>query len=264
MPEVSLALPPVPDYDDVVDRNQMVILKTQGDLTVRGGDIALTRRGDLMLNDEVYHALFSFVQFWRYNYPALWTLFHTMLSAQAGALAAEANLNNLPTPVWNSSVPSPSEWPTPEFGSGLWAAVDRHELSKQAADVYASTIILVIDWALGNLCKDMEANATEWNNAGAPIGGRSLGEGLRAAGNNFRHADEWLVATSLSGRQMQSIRVLSDFLQEPVAHGGSMRPFARDRSQDVLEVICEGNFMLLEAKVFEFAHSLAVHRRARV
>jgi hypothetical protein len=56
-----------PAYDDVVERFGIDILGTPGGLVLKGGDIALTKRGELMLNHADYSAMLRLVQGWRYN-----------------------------------------------------------------------------------------------------------------------------------------------------------------------------------------------------
>lgn len=59
--------------------------------------------------------------------------------------------------------------------------------------------------------------------AGPKTHGRNVGGMIEASGNNFRHADEWLVGTPSDRRHMKSIEILSDILQEPPPPNGSIR-----------------------------------------
>jgi len=98
----------VPDYDDIVQRNGIEVLKKPGDLVIRNGDIAVSRWGDLMLVDEDYCVFFKLVQAWRYNVPTLKVLFEASIgSAQHGRdleveredLAAQLSMSSrLPIP----------------------------------------------------------------------------------------------------------------------------------------------------------------------
>jgi hypothetical protein len=62
-----MQLPPAPSQEEIVTKFNLEILKSPADLVVRNGDIAMTKSGDLMLNDEHYSAMRRFVSTWRFN-----------------------------------------------------------------------------------------------------------------------------------------------------------------------------------------------------
>jgi len=88
-------LPLVPAYDAVVERNKIETLQKPGDLTTRNGDIAVTRWGDLMLNDEDYSAFFKLVQTCRYNFPTLKVLFAAPIEIAQHRKSLEEELDGL-------------------------------------------------------------------------------------------------------------------------------------------------------------------------
>src|SRR5579859_4619271 len=83
---------PVPDYDKIIDRHNIEMLKQPGDLAVVDGDLALTRRGDLMLNSSEYSAMFRLVTWWRFNYPVMSVMFDAIFPPEAEAGQLERDL----------------------------------------------------------------------------------------------------------------------------------------------------------------------------
>lgn len=248
----------VPAYDAVVDRNAITLLLVPGDLTVRDGDIALTRWGDLMLNDETYSALVRFVQFWRHNFPTLRTLFDIFVRSHEDEEQAKAEMDGLGSRVWK-----PAEAPLGNLNVTAYHALnERIGATKESRGIYAGTIVLVIGRALGTLRGDLGATMDDWRSAGPQFQRRSVGEIFDASGNNFRHADEWRIAASADARQMKSVRILSDVLEEPIPDSGSIRGFARDISAEILDVLSGRDFMRLEAVVFAFLNDLVARVRA--
>jgi hypothetical protein len=56
---------------------------------------------------------------------------------------------------------------------------------------------------------------------------------------------------------MKWIEIFSDILPEPLPLDGSICAFAKDISQEVLDILACGDFMRLESKIFAFANDLA-------
>jgi len=249
----------VPSYDELVARNGITILQAPGDLTIRDGDIAMTRWGDLMLNDETYSAVVRFVQFWRYNFPTLRTLFDMVVTSQAEEEQAQSEMDSLGSTAWQ-----------PDKGllggldlAALHAINERIGAIQESRGVLAGTIILVIGRAAATLRNDLGATMDEWRAVGPLMHGRSVGEAFEAAGNNFRHADEWLVAKTPNNQQLKSVSVLSDILQEPLPANGSIRTFARDISVDILDALSHRDFVKLETAVFAFINGLIARVQSR-
>lgn len=248
----------VPTYDAVVERNSITVLLTPGDLTLRNGDIAVTRRGDLMLNDEIYSALVRFVQFWRHNFPTLRTLFDSVVRSHEDEERATAEMDRLGSLTWE-----PAQGPLGNLGVTAFHALnERIDATRESRGIYAGTITLVIDRALQTLKEDLGAKEY-YCAAGPQFQGRSVGEVLVASGNNFRHADEWLIAPPPYSLQMKSVNVLSDVLQEPIPDSGSIRGFARNVGAEILDVLSDRDFRRLETVVFAFVNDLAAKVRAQ-
>lgn len=57
------------DYDEVVEKFDLDILRTPGDLVIEDADLASTKSGDLLINDVCYSAMFRLVQSWRFSRP---------------------------------------------------------------------------------------------------------------------------------------------------------------------------------------------------
>ena len=71
-----------PQYQEVIGRYNIDFLNTSWDLVFKNGDIAITKRGDLMMNSDEYSALFRLVQYWRFNEPYMRTLFERAITTK--------------------------------------------------------------------------------------------------------------------------------------------------------------------------------------
>ena len=241
----------MPSFDAVVERHAITVLLTPGDLTIRDGDIAMTRWGDLMLNDETYSARVRFVQFWRYNYPTLRTLFEIVVRTHEEEEQASAELNGLGNLAWRSG-----HGPLGNFDVTAFHALnERIGAIDESRGIYAGTVMLVIGRALATLRGDLGATMDDWREADPKLNGRSMGEVFDAWGNNVWRADEWRVTSTPDARQMKSVRILADVLQRPIPAGGSIRSFAGDVSVDVMDALAGRNFMRLEERVTSSSRS---------
>jgi hypothetical protein len=71
-----------PPFEEVVNRYSVELLQSPGDWVVKDGDLAMTKSGDLMLNNAEYSAMFRLVQGWRFNTPTLKVLFERVFSVK--------------------------------------------------------------------------------------------------------------------------------------------------------------------------------------
>lgn len=250
----------LPSYDEIVDRNAIKLLQSPGDLTLRSGDIAVTRRGDLMLDSEDYSAFVRLVQLWRHNFPTLLTLFNAAFQALENREVAKRELDLLGSHKWE-----PANGPLGGLDiSAYHANLERIDAEKGAHGIYAGTITLVLNRALASFKADISATLDEWQRAGTQIKGHSVGAVLEAASNNMRHADEWeTAATAPTQQQLKSVHILSAVLDEPIPANGSIRRFARDISPEILDILCARDFLRLERTVFDFANALLALRQKR-
>ncbi|MDE2229549.1 MAG: hypothetical protein KGL11_10985, partial [Alphaproteobacteria bacterium] len=212
------AVPSVPGYDEVVERNQIGILLQPGDLTVRNGDIAVTKWGDLMLVNEDYSAFFNLVQEWRFNYPTLKVMFETVFETfEKQRQLAEETEDLFPRPT--NAHPHPLFNPEMDFAA-YHRLIDEDGAAEVARGTYAGAVVIVIVKALQSFKDNVAATRQEWTQSGSLFGGHSLGQVLEASANNVRHNDEWAKTRPPTRKQLGSIRVLAAALDEPIAADG--------------------------------------------
>jgi hypothetical protein len=96
-----------------------------------------------------------------------------------------------------------------------------------------------------------------WDTAGALIAGHSVGSVIEASGNNFRHSDEWKVASTPDSRQLKSIRVIGDALGISVSPSGANHAVRENLCPETLLVLSNGDFEVLMDRFFGYARSLA-------
>lgn len=250
---IGARLPAVPDYGDVIDRNNIEALLVPSDLAIVDGDLAVTRRGDLMLNSEEYSAFFSLVNWWRFNYPVLSVLFHSVFPPaedevnsrsliEGGLLGGE---NQGSHANWSATV------------ENFHRMNDTAGAQKVAKGLYAGTIVVALSNALQVFRHDIRAGKAAWDQSRPQFDGVSLGQVVVAAANNVRHADEWQITRPPTPQQLQSIIVLAAALREKLdPPDGARHKLHREVSPEILSLLSDGNFQKLEERIFAFAKSM--------
>ncbi|MCA8205143.1 hypothetical protein LGM71_29320 [Burkholderia sp. AU33545] len=254
------AKPAVPDYDDVVDRNEITLLTTPGDLAVVNGDLALTRRGDLMMTSPDYHAFFRLVNWWRFNFPVLSVMFDSVFPLVDDVTRLDQALKEQ-----FAIAAKKSPHPMTSLDYDAYHRInDERGAVEVARGVYAGAIVVALSNALQSFRADIEGVQHEWDAAVPRFAGCSFGQVVVASANNVRHADEWQTARPPTARQLQSMRVLSAVLNEPLDPAdGSRHRFGREVSPEVLQAICGGKMARLEENFFDFAKDLFLRREQR-
>lgn len=240
---------PPQDYDQTLARFGLESLKSELDLQVtKGGDIAITRDGDLQLGNSRTNGMFRFIERWRQSESAITELFEPMTRA------AET-LESLSSARKNGSGPSLSRNPK-EYHE----ATDSIFEAQLVSATLAGAIAVIQHNLLFRLKLDLNASEDEWRKASPAFGGYSLGEIFSAAAANFRHYDEWASTKSPTAQQLASMKVLCSLLHVPVltAHGHpSIRTNVCGR---VLMLLSGGSIDTLHQLTVEYAKSLAKHR----
>jgi hypothetical protein len=250
----------VPKYDDVVERNNIEILRKGGDLVLRNGDIAVTRWGDLMLNNEDHSAFLKLVQEWRYNYPTLKVMFESSFDTTRHERAQENDLSTL-----FQQAASKSPHPMTSFDYDEYHRINEESGAKKVArGAYAGSVAVILSKFLQSFCANICATRDEWEKSAPLFGGCSVGQVLEASANNVRHSDQWATTRPPSPQQLKSIRILSAALHEPIAADGTNHRFSREISPETLQLISGGDFQRLEINLFAFAKNLLWQRQRRL
>jgi hypothetical protein len=248
---LKAALQQIPAHREIITRNQIEALAKGLDLAIKDGDLALTRRGELMLGDKTSHAFFDLVRDWRYNYAPMKVAFD--LVAEAGAHGKELETER-------EALCSGPELLAERF-RGIQ---DELAIMAFARGSYSALAVLNVSNALQTFRADIGANQNEWAAAQPQFNGRSFGEILEASANNIRHRDEWAATNPPTPTQLKSIKVLADALNEPVAPAGRKHGFAREIGPETLALVCDRDFSRLETNFFAFAKNLYAQRQLRL
>lgn len=150
---------------------------------------------------------------------------------------------------------------TPEQLAAYHATNDAIYASEIGTAALAGSLVLLTATLLGRFKADASATLADWNEAGPRIRGHSIGRIVWAAGNAFRHTDEWAEARhsgTFTGQQRASMDILRDVLRpDPVDI------LDRPEWEVALDIVSGGSLDGLTANVLRFADDVAVRLRAR-
>ncbi len=245
---------PLPDYDWLVNTYQLRTRITPGDLSVKNGDLALTKDRDLKLGDDLYSGLFRFVQAWRYHYPHLRQLFSLAQEMASRCPTLEEQCEKALLEAQGKFSASPSK----EHFDVYHELIDQIDASEIGQKIYSSCLILLIDASLRRLKDDIDAKQSTWANSKPAFNGISLGELVKASANSFRHADEWAKSAVPTPKQKLSQTPLNKAMRNTLDDW-------QQRTIDcsaVLRTLSDGwRFETLEAAVIGFANNLVERAR---
>ncbi len=241
------------DYDEVVEKFDLDILRTPGDLVIEDGDLASTKSGDLLINDVRYSAMFRLVQTWRFSAPMLQSLFELAIKARARRIELEQNLNGVFSGGYDPSSFRPKDEHVVEFHE-LNDAIAASDLGAASC---AAAIILILNGMLQAFKDDMDIQNAAWESTPPLFGAQSVGAILVAASNYFRHSDEWIKTQPPSTRQARSTAVLWAALGGANASDDANHPFNReDACVQTLAILSDQSFEQLNLTFFTFARNL--------
>jgi hypothetical protein len=250
-----MQLPPAPSQEEIVTKFNLEILKSPADLVVRNGDIAMTKSGDLMLNDEHYSAMRRFVSTWRFNAPMLKSLFDLTMAVSLRSKDLKRSLDQVADHHLGSN--------HKPFPPGSTAFSRRLALNEEIAanmlgsDSCAGAILLNLTGFLQALRDDINTARLDWEGTAPLIHGHSVGAVLAAASNYFRHWDEWRKTSPPTTRQATSIDVLNAVLDSAGLKQSTQRLLGVEGiCTKNLDVLSEGDFDKLSERVFAFANGL--------
>lgn len=239
---------PPQDYDQTLTRFGLESLKSGLDLQVtKGGDIAITRDGDLKMGNSRANGIFRFIERWRQSESAIAELFGPMVRAAEKLESLSAARENGTGPLLSKS---PKEY---------HEVTDLIVEAQFVSSTLAGAIAVIQHNLLVRLKLDLNALEDEWRKASPAFSGHSLGEIFSAAAANFRHYDEWASTKSPTAQQLASMKILCSLLNLPVltAHGHPSIP--TNVCGRVLMLLSYGSIDTLHQLTFEYAKSLAKH-----
>jgi hypothetical protein len=243
----------VPDYDDLVEKHSIELLKQRGDWNIVDGDLEMTRRGDIMFNSPDYSALYRVVMWWRFNYQALEAMFDAAFPPKGETEQLERELEAVFARAAQTT-PHPMMSLDYDEYHRINDAMDAEFVAKEA---YAGFVVVALSRILQSFKADIGCDLGDWNAAQPQFAGHSFGQVIVASANNARHADEWQTSRPPVPQQLKSMKVLSAVLKEPLdPSDGSRHGFGREVSRDILEAICDGTMFALERDFFQFVNSL--------
>jgi hypothetical protein len=173
----------VPSYQEMVERYDIAILRTPGDLQLTtDGDIAV-HDGDLKLGDDQYNAMFRLVQAWRYNSPTLEGLFKLSVDSREAQQRLNDELGDVMSRLvaagWASSAVSKYHSTNDLIGA-----------NEVGEAVCAGAFFVILNNLLMRFRYNSGVTEDDWVKCEPLIDGASFGALVSAAANNFRHHDE--------------------------------------------------------------------------
>lgn len=234
-------------YHQTLERFGLEKMKHGLDLQVtKGGDIAVTRDGDLQFGNTQQNALFRLVERWRGSESTISELFGPMLRAAQ-------KLDELSGARARDQGPSLSREP-----QAYHEVTDAIVEAQLVSSTLAGSIAVIVHSLLVRFKLDLNASKADWHASPPQTAGFSLGEVFTAAAANFRHYDEWAAAKkALTDQQLESMTVLCGVLGLPVLnqHG---HPSIRDNVCGAVTMkVTGGSADALHDMIFAYAKALA-------
>jgi hypothetical protein len=234
-------------YEVVVTKHDLSGILAGGDLQVTAsGDIAVTADGDLKFGNDRCNAMHRLVQRWCFNAHVLETLFALVI--EEGQRKQEAERER--------EVVVGIAFTEPGMTKNFHALGDEIGAGEYGGAACAGAIMVVLNNLLQRYKTDVSGVTTEWEGVGQKFSGRSLGEVVEAAANNFRHHDEWARARKPNTRQKKSIDVIEAVLNYGVTSPVLVVPWRRNACADLIAVIGGSDFATLEGRLFAFTKAM--------
>jgi hypothetical protein len=236
-----------PRYLEIVERYNVTKLVGGGNFTLTPDDqLATTLDGDIKIGDDIHSALHRLVVGWQFNEPIIRTLLDIVESGRGRGEDLQDRANGVALRLRDPGVVD--EWHDIEDEIGSTTFGSR---------ACAGTVVVVLHALLDRELVDLGRPKT-WDASEPLYAGRSFGAIVRAAANNFRHADEWARNGVPDDRQRTSITVLADVLDVPLSADGANHRFRHNVCPEVLQAIAPGGFEQLATSFFSFARNMAM------
>lgn len=236
---------PPQEFHQTLSRFGLENLKDGLDLVTEGGDIAVTRDGDLKLGTSLTNGMFRFIERWRQSESAITELFGPMVQAAA-------KLEVLLLARERGEEPTLSQNPV-----AYHDVTDSIVEAQLVCSTLAGSIAVIQNSLFHRLKADINASNEEWRQAGLIYAGFSIGEIFSAAAANFRHYDEWASAKSPSTQQLVSMRVLCGLLNMPVETAQGLPTIRTNVCGRALMQLSQGSIEEFHQLTVGFAKSLA-------
>ncbi len=244
---------------DVIAKYGLTALRSGADLAVsESGDLALNKEGYPRIGSVAHDAMHRLTESWRWNAPALRTMFVAGLELREDY----ARFNAEREAVMSQPL-IPGEFSHLSQIAGFHAAFDGMASSAVSQSAIAGAIIVVLASILQRFKNALGDCEDDWKIGNPKFNGVSLGDLIAAAANSFRHADEWVEANhagEFNDRQARSINVLR---QAWVIGINSFVFDAAPICMVVLERIASGDFENLARSVLGFANELTLKAKER-
>ncbi|WP_028226792.1 hypothetical protein [Paraburkholderia ferrariae] len=241
----------VPTYGGIVEQFGLGYLASGADLHVVNGDLALTAHGDLQLGDSRFAAMHRFVQQWRFTVPTLHTLF------VQGRAASERYANG----AMDRDIVASFGLSDDVSIAAVHSMSDALGAEETNAQVFAGSIVVILNNMLQRLRVEVKAPSEAWANAGPVVKGQCVGPIVCAAAANFRHYDEWLRSRTPTPQQLVSMAALAHVLEVEKPELGRKHAFGRNVCPEVVAALSDDSFDVLGGRVFQYADALASWNR---
>lgn len=226
------------------------IVTRQGLSEILGGaDLQLTPSGGIQLGNDRHNAMHRLVVLWASNWRALDTLFDLVGVDRLRKAYAEAEREAIAAEVVAR----------PELTKKFHALGEEVRAGEFGSAACAGAIMVVLNNLLQRYRTDLRRVSPKWGGIGPPFNGKSLGEVVEAASNNFRHHDEWAaIRGKPTKQQKKSIAVIEAVLVDhtPLSPAFAV-PWRRNACAELLFAVVGGSdFATLEQRFFEFAKAM--------
>lgn len=244
---------------DIVDVYGLSLLREEpGDWAIEDGNLARTNDGDIRNGSIRFSALSRLVTLWSHNETHLKYLFEAadeMIRTHGGLGDELDRIDSEHRSGFDAAERFTGDaWE--RFAEAVRTHTENEGVVFFGANTYAGSLLIALSNAVQRFKKDIGGSPI-WDTAGPTFGNCSVGRILIAAGNGYRHEEEWAAQLASAGKLMPQQSASFNIIEQALVGYPKSEISGPARVPEILQLLGNGDFDRLARHIFEFAHTVA-------